>query len=123
LVELHQALAGLEYFGLVDIQPRPDQGAAGEVPIEIGLTAAKRTQYSAGLSYGTDHGAAIELGLDRRYVNRRGHKLDIDLALGQRRTLAAAVYRIPTLSGPVGWWSGGINLREEEVADSGPTET
>ena len=123
LVELHQALAALDYFSLIDIQPQPDQGADAVAPVEVSLGAARRSLYTAGLSYGTDHGAAIELGLDRRYVNQRGHKLAVDLALGQRRTLASTVYRIPTLSGPVGWWSAGLEVREEDVADFGPTET
>lgn len=115
LVELHQALAGLEYFGLVDIQPRPDEGGEAEVPIEVALTPAKRTRYTAGVSYGTDHGAALEFGMKRRYVNAAGHKLDVDLALGQRRSLGGVVYRIPTLSGPIGWWSAGLNVREQDI--------
>src|SRR5690606_19473219 len=123
LVALHQALAALDYFALVDIQPRPEQGEGTVAPIEVGLGAAKRSAYSAGISYGTDHGAAIELGLERRYVNRRGHKFDTDLMLGQQRSLANTVYRIPALSGPVGWWSAGLELREEQVADFGRTET
>ena len=116
LVELHQSLSGLEYFGLVDIQPRPELGEDGVVPIEVALTPAKRTLYTAGLSYGTDHGAAIELGMKRRYLNRAGHKLDIDLAIGQRRSLGGVVYRIPALSGPKGWWSAGLNVREQDIA-------
>ena len=123
LVELHQALAALDYFALVDIQPRPEQGSGTEAPIEVGLGAAKRSLYTAGISYGTDHGAALELGLERRYVNRRGHKFEADLMLGQTRSLANAVYRIPALSGPVGWWSAGLQLREEDIADFGRTET
>ena len=116
LVELHQALTGLEYFGLVDIQPRPDAGDEGLVPVEVALTPAKRTLYTAGLSYGTDHGAAIELGMQRRYLNRAGHKLDIDLAIGQRRSIGGVVYRIPATGGPKGWWSAGLNVREQEIA-------
>ena len=123
LVELHQALAALDYFALVDIQPRPEQGGAAQAPIAVGLGAAKRSVYTAGISYGTDHGAALELGLERRYVNTRGHKFEVDLALGQQRTLANTIYRIPALSGPVGWWSAGLELREEDVADFGRTET
>ena len=122
LVALHQALASLEYFGLVDIQPQPQAGGVGVAPIEVGLTAAKRTAYRVGLSYGTDYGAAIEAGMERRYVNRAGHKLDVDLALGQRRTLAGVVYRVPTLSGPIGWWTAGLTVREEEFGDFGPTQ-
>ncbi|MGQ0799178.1 MAG: autotransporter assembly complex protein TamA [Pseudomarimonas sp.] len=87
-------------------------------PIKVSLTPAKRSRYSAGLSYGTDNGASLRLGLDRRWVNARGHKLKADAELGQRRTLIGAQYRIPQFAWLPGWWSGGVSVREEEIGDS-----
>ncbi len=84
-------------------------------PIKISLTAAKRSRYSAGLSYGTDNGASLRLGLDRRWVNDRGHKLKADAELGQRRSLIGVQYRIPEFSWLPGWWSSGLSVRDEEI--------
>ena len=137
LLVLHRRLAELDYFGLIDIQPRARRRADGqptpategaedddaddetedalEVPIDVRLSPAKRSRYSAGLSYGTDSGAALRLGLDRRWVNRRGHKLAAQMEIGQRRSLLGAQYRIPALDRLPGWWSIAANVREEEI--------
>ena len=87
-------------------------------PIKVSLTPAKRTRYSAGLSYGSDNGASLRMGLDRRWVNDRGHKLKADAELGQRRSLIGVQYRIPEFTWLPGWWSTGISVREEEIAES-----
>ena len=85
------------------------------MPIKIELTPAKRSRYSAGVSYGTDNGAALRLGLDRRWVNERGHKLKADAELGQRRSQIGVQYRIPELVNLPGWWNAGLSLRQEEI--------
>ena len=52
----------------------PENAVDGEVPVTVTLTPAKRSIYTAGLSYGTDSGAGVRLGGERRYLNDRGHK-------------------------------------------------
>lgn len=84
-------------------------------PIRVSLTPAKRTRYSAGVSFGTDNGASLRLALDRRWVNDRGHKLKADAELGQRRSLIGVQYRIPEFEWLPGWWSSGVSLRDEEI--------
>ncbi len=148
LLKLHAALVELDYFGLIDIQPqlRPRRGdgpatdlpAAAEgdaatdedfdeaesdgpppsVPIAVQLTPAKRSRYTAGLGYGTDNGASVRVGLDRRWVNDRGHKIKADAELGQRRSQVGVQYRIPEFAWLPGWWTAGIAVRDEEIADS-----
>ncbi len=151
LLALHRALAELDYFARIDIQPdlpegrwrrenaaAPGAGAvegaegagrAGRrardedddddeppvVPIRVDLAPAKRTRYSAGLGYGTDTGGSVRLGMDRRWVNERGHKLSASGEFGQRRSLLGVQYRIPELVSLPGWWSAGLSLREEEI--------
>ena len=51
----------------------------------VTLTPAKRDVYTAGLSYGTDSGAGVRFGLERRYVNDRGHKALAQIDYAQRR--------------------------------------
>jgi translocation and assembly module TamA len=66
--------SSLDYFGSIDIQPNPDKAEDYLVPVDVKLTLAKRSIYTAGLSYGTESGAGIACGMERRYVNKRGHK-------------------------------------------------
>ena len=74
LDRLRESLVGLDYFSNIDIQAKPENAVDGRVPVDVNLTLAKRSIYTAGLSYGTDSGAGVRLGVERRYLNSRGHK-------------------------------------------------
>lgn len=118
LVELHSNLVEYDYFGFVDINVDPDAASADrEIPIKVSLTPAKRTLYTAGVSYGTDSGGEVRAAMERRYVNSRGHKIDAEVIFGQRRTAVGALYRVPAWTLVPGWWSGGFNLRDELIGD------
>jgi translocation and assembly module TamA len=115
LLKLHQQLLELDYFSVIDVQPMLAEatGDPPAVPVEIALQPAKRSVYRAGVSYGSDNGAGIRLGFDRRWLNRRGHKLSSDFELGQRRSTFATQYRIPAFARIPGWWSVGVLARRE----------
>lgn len=115
LLALHQRLLELDYFAAIDLQPQLAE-ASGDppvVPIELTVTPAKRSIYRIGVSYGSDNGAGIRLGFDRRYVNRRGHKIASELELGQRRSTFGAQYRIPAFERLPGWWAAGVVAKRE----------
>lgn len=120
LLDLHQRLTQLDYFGYIDVRPEPSAAQDGEVPIEISLIPGKRTVYTAGLSYGTDSGPGVQLGVERRWVNDRGHKLAANLDWAQRRRSLGVEYRIPAFAWAEGWYVFGANRREE---DSDTVET
>jgi translocation and assembly module TamA len=115
LLVLHQQLQELDYFSVIDVQPLRAEaiGDPPVVPIEVALQPAKRSVYRAGLSYGTDNGAGIRLGFDRRWLNARGHKFTSELELGQRRSTFGTQYRIPAFARIPGWWSIGALARRE----------
>src|SRR5690606_18289105 len=98
LDRLRTSLVSLDYFSRIDIEPRTEEAAPGpdgngkRVPIAVTLTPAKRSIYTAGLSYGTDSGAGVRLGLERRYVNRRGHKALGQIDFAQKRKTATVQY-------------------------------
>ncbi len=66
LDRLRKSLVALDYFSRIDIDPQPGKAIDKRVPVDVTLTPAKRDIYTAGLSYGTDSGAGIRLGLERR---------------------------------------------------------
>jgi translocation and assembly module TamA len=99
LLQLQQALNGADYFSVVNVQPDVDQAKAGVVDITVKLQPAKRTIYTGGPFIGTDTGVGVRGGIERRWVNRSGHKWKNELVLAQRLKTLSTLYSIP-LPGP-----------------------
>lgn len=115
LDRLRDSLARLDYFASIDIEPRPEQAIDGRVPVTVTLTPAKRSVYTAGLSYGTDSGAGARLGLERRYLNDRGHKALAQLDYAQRRKTLTLQYRIPAFAWLDGWYTISAQAADEQT--------
>lgn len=113
LLALQTSLAELDYFSAIDIQPEPAEGDDLTVPVKVALAPARRSIYSAGLRFGTDTGAGITAGLERRWVNDRGHKLRSQASLAERRNDLTVQYRIPAFAWLDGWYTVGASVREE----------
>lgn len=122
LIDFQQRLTDLDYFSVVDIRPEPAKETAvpaspttaPAVPIAVELTPAPRNVYSAALSFGTDSGAGIKLGYQRRWINRHGHKLQAEIQAAQRRQAVVAQYRIPAFGAGPGWWGLRTGFRNED---------
>jgi translocation and assembly module TamA len=99
LVSLQQRLVDADYFATVSVQPDIEHAQGLDVPVNVELAAAKRTIYTAGAYVSTDTGPGAKLGLQRRWVNRKGHKFQADIDYAQRLQALSASYRIP-LPGP-----------------------
>lgn len=99
LLGLQQRLVGADYFAVAEVRPDIDHASDGVVPIFVMLAPAKRTVYTGGLFIGTDTGPGVRGGLQRRWVNLRGHKLNTDALIAQRLTTLTTTYQIP-LAGP-----------------------
>lgn len=115
LDRLRKSLSGLDYFSRIDIEPQPENAVEGRVPITVRLTPAKRSIYSAGLSYGTDSGAGVSLGLERRYLNSRGHKALAQLDYTEKRKTLTLQYRIPAFAWRDGWYTTSLQAYDEQT--------
>jgi translocation and assembly module TamA len=115
LDRLRESLVGLDYFSSIDIQANPDEAIEGRVPVDVRLALAKRNIYTAGLSYGSESGAGIRLGLDRRYLNSRGHKLSTQLDYAQKRKTLLTQYRIPAFLWLDGWYTVALQASDEQT--------
>ncbi|MEO6155653.1 MAG: autotransporter assembly complex family protein [Thermomonas sp.] len=114
LERLRHSLVALDYFGLVEVLPQPEQ--AGEkkvVPIQVNLTPAPRSIYTAGLSYGTVSGPGVNLGVERRYLNTRGHKALAQLDYARERKALTLQYRVPAFAWLDGWYTGSLQAVDE----------
>ncbi|MEO8671919.1 MAG: autotransporter assembly complex family protein [Tahibacter sp.] len=113
LLGLQQKLTDADYFALVDVNPDIEHAQDGVVPITVKLAPAKRSIYTAGLFVGTDTGFGVRGGLERRWLNRRGHKLKTEIILAERLKTVSALYQIP-LPGPDSRsFNYGVNFRDE----------
>ena len=115
LDRLRQSLVNLDYFSRVDVESHPERAIDGEVPVTVKLTPAPRSVYTIGLSYGTDSGFGIGLGLERRYLNSRGHKGEARLDWGERRKTATLQHRIPAFAWREGWYTTRVQFYDEQT--------
>lgn len=95
LIDLQAALIDSNYFADVEVLPLLSELEEGEIPVQVTLTPRPRTLYRAGVGFGTDTGARLQLGMERRYVNSRGHKLDARMRLSEVRNDLTGSYMIP----------------------------
>lgn len=111
---LHESLSRLNYFGSIEIIPDLEQKEGDQVPILVKVTEGKQNSYNTSLRYGTQTGAGIEFGMERRWINDKGHKLAFDVAWAQNEQSVLASYRIPAFAWLDGWYSFGVEARNEE---------
>ncbi len=120
LAATQEALSGTALFREVSITPEIDQARDGRIPIDIRLTAAKRFLYKAGIGVSTDTGPHLRLGFENRRINRRGHRLAMELKLSRKESEFSTEYFIP-----LNWshhhlftLNGGLNHEETESTTS-----
>ena len=114
---LRRSLVALDYFGLVEVLPQPDTTPDAEkiAPLQVNLTPAPRSIYTAGVNYGTQSGAGFTLGLERRYLNSRGHKALAQLDYANKRKTATVQYRVPAFAWLDGWFTASLQAADEQT--------
>jgi translocation and assembly module TamA len=117
---LRSSLVALDYFGLVEVLPQPETVGEGPdagkiVPVQVNLTPAPRSIYRVGVNYGTQSGAGFSLGMDRRYLNTRGHKLLAQLDYARKRKTATLQYRVPAFVWLDGWYTASLQAADEQT--------
>ena len=118
LLQLQQALNGADYFAVVNVLPDVDEAKAGVVDIDVQLAPAKRTVYTGGPFIGTDTGLGLRGGIERRWVNRRGHKWKNELVVAQRLKTLSTLYSIPMPGDNQRSFNVGANYRDANTDTS-----
>jgi translocation and assembly module TamA len=118
LLDLQQRLVDADYFSSVAVTPRLKDTSDAVVPIDVLLIPAKRTVYSSSLYVSTDTGPGVRLGVQRRWLNRRGHKLGGEIEYSQRLQEISANYRIPDPGPKDRHFDFGAGYRDEETDTS-----
>ncbi|AQT62493.1 hypothetical protein B0D95_16350 [Cellvibrio sp. PSBB023] len=94
LLELKNLYNASNYFTVASVAPDLQALNDHEVPINIELEERKRRAYSVGAGVEADE-PRILLGFEDRYLNRRGHRFNADLAVSDIKKTAQATYTIP----------------------------
>ena len=116
LDRLRTSLASLDYFSTIAIEAEPlTEGGDKVVPVAVRLTPAPRSIYGAGLSFGTESGAGVRLGVERRYLNTRGHKALAQLDWAKQRKTLTLQYRMPAFAWLDGWYTTSLQLADEQT--------
>ena len=118
LLELQQALNGADYFAVVNVMPDVDKAKDGVVDVTVQLAPAKRTIYTGGPFIGTDTGFGVRGGMERRWVNRRGHKWKNELVVAQKLKTLSTLYSIPLPGDNQRSYNVGANFRDANTATS-----
>ncbi len=118
LLNLQQALVDADYFSAVAVTPDFAHIQDGIVPVDVALVPAKRTVYTANVYVSTDSGPGTRLGFERRWLNKRGHKLSSDIQYSTRLQEIGTQYRIPKPGIPNRNLAFGIGYRDEETDSS-----
>jgi translocation and assembly module TamA len=118
MLTLQQRFVDAEYFSSVSVQPDLERKADGRVPVEATLVPARRDVYKAGVYVSTDSGPGVRVGMDRRWVNKRGHKAGGEIEYSQRLEEYSAYYRIPQPGRENRNYNFGIGYRDEETDTS-----
>ena len=120
LERLRRSLVALDYFGLVEVVPQPQQADGTPAkdriaPVQVNLTPAPRSIYTAGVNYGTRSGAGFSLGAERRYLNSRGHKALAQIDYANKRKTATLQYRVPAFAWLDGWYTASLQAADEQT--------
>ncbi len=118
LLYFQQRLIDADYFSIAQVQPDIGNAHDGVVPIKVVFAPAKRTIYTGGIFIGTDTGPGLRGGIERRWINLRGHKLKLEAIVAARLKTVSTLYQIP-LPGPDNHsFNFGANFRDENTDTS-----
>lgn len=95
LAEIGSSIVASGYFADVRVRPDLDARQNGTVPVDVELIERPRTGYEFRMGYGTDTGPRTRAEVERRWVNRSGHKWKAGVSLAQREQALDTVYSIP----------------------------
>lgn len=117
LLRLQEALNGADYFSVVNVMPDVHD-AERTVDVDVQLQPARRSVYTGGPFIGTDTGFGVRGGLERRWVNGKGHKWKNELVLAQRLKTLSSLYTVPLPGDNQRSLNFGVNFRDADTVTS-----
>ena len=110
-----QSLAASNYFDQIEIEQGEIDPQTLRVPLRVKLSPNLRNRYVAGVSYGSDEGAGVRGGIERRWLNGKGHQLLGEAEIAQRRVSVQAEYAIPRFAARISRYTLATRLQDEQT--------
>jgi translocation and assembly module TamA len=95
LLDLQNTLTDSDYFSSVEVKTGTDPDNPQVVPVEVDAVARERSKYTMGFGFGTDTGLRATFGLERRRLNRFGHRWRTDLKVSEIGDSLTTRYIVP----------------------------
>ncbi|MEM7504408.1 MAG: POTRA domain-containing protein, partial [Pseudomonadota bacterium] len=116
----YRDLSDSGYFRRVEVTPAFDKAANGSIPIGVILEPAERIEYTVGAGFATDTGPRLRGGYRNRRVNRKGHRLNVDLTVSRVISGLTADYRQPIGDPRSDWMSytAAIDVEDTDTFES-----
>lgn len=122
LQQLQGDLSNTQYFDGVTLDVSPENADANQViPVDVKLVARNPTRYTFGAGYGTDTGARVKAGVDRRRINQAGHSFTGELLLAEFKYGLAGEYIIPGSDPRTDAWGIRGSIEDEHSANNNYT--
>lgn len=118
----YENLVASDYFGRVRVTPQLRERADGEVPVLISATPAPRWSVLGGFGFATDTGPRARVLASSRYLNKRGHRLELSSLVSPVTGEAKAGYRWP-YGDPKHQWYEATTRYSYENTDTAESDT
>lgn len=95
LIDFQLALIDSNYFSQAEIMAARESAVGNQIPVIVKTDPNKPRRYKTGFGFGTDTGPRITVGAEFRRINRRGHKMNVDLRASSIEQRIGTQYLIP----------------------------
>ncbi len=92
---LNIRLSATDYFKTIDIRPLTEQSQSGDIPIFIKVLPKTAWELETGIGFSTDEGPRLSLGIDKPWMNDKGHSLASNFKISRTVQELSGRYKIP----------------------------
>jgi translocation and assembly module TamA len=117
MLETQYVFDDSQYFTNVELEPGEPDEESRSVPLTVRADRNKRNGYRVSGGYGTDTRVRGKLGWDTRYINRHGHRSQIELIGSSIVQEATAKYIVPVMDIALEKVEFSITSNREELGD------
>lgn len=115
------ALSTSPWYAYADVEAMRDKRDGERVPVVVNIVPSKQHAYSTGIGYGTDTGARVSVGYERRWLNDDGVSMETELDYAELRRTAKMTFRRPAFSSRLNRYSLGFRYTDETTDTSTST--
>jgi translocation and assembly module TamA len=106
-----------QYFTNVELEPGEPDREQHTVPLTVRADRNKRNGYTISGGYGTDTRTRGKLGWDTRYLNKEGHRSQLELIGSSILQEATAKYIVPVMDIALEKVEFSLSTKRQELAD------